>query len=103
MLLLFVIMSFPTRRSSDLVTTGLLYIMFLAGLEIDMGVFKKNKWKSLLFGIYTFIFPFSFGYLSAYYLLGFSFLTSLLFASLFFSHNLISYSLLNLFGITIIR
>lgn len=90
-------------RDSNIVvtgTTGLLYIMFLAGLEIDMGDFKKNKWKSLLFGLYTFIFPFAFGYVSAYYLLGFSFLTSLLFASLFSSHTLISYPLLNQFGIT---
>ena len=35
-------------------TAGLLYIMFLAGLEIDLGDFKKNKWKSLTFGMYTF-------------------------------------------------
>ena len=44
-------------RDSNIVvtgTTGLLYIMFLAGLEIDMGDFKKNKWKSLLFGIYIY-------------------------------------------------
>src|SRR5690606_8968833 len=41
-----------SRDSSIVVTgtTGLLYIMFLAGLEIDMGDFKKNKWKSLTFG-----------------------------------------------------
>jgi len=44
-----------SRDSSVVVTgtTGLLYIMFLAGLEIDMGDFKKNKWKSITFSIYT--------------------------------------------------
>lgn len=90
-------------RDSNIVvtgTTGLLYIMFLAGIEIDMGDFKKNKWKSLGFGLYTFILPFCLGYISGYYLLGYNFLTSLLFASLFSSHTLISYPLLHKFGIT---
>lgn len=46
------------RDSSIVVTgtTGLLYIMFLAGLEIDLAEFKKNKWKSITFGLYTFRF-----------------------------------------------
>ncbi|NML70545.1 cation:proton antiporter [Chryseobacterium sp. RP-3-3] len=89
------------RDSSIVVTgtTGLLYIMFLAGLEIDMGDFKKNKWKSLTFGLYTFIVPFVLGYLGAYYLLHFSILTSILFASLFSSHTLIAYPLVSKLGI----
>ena len=41
-------------------TAGLLYIMFLAGLEIDMNEFKKNKFKSLLFGLFTFTVPMEF-------------------------------------------
>ena len=31
-------------------TIGLLYIMFIAGLELDMNEFKKTKHKSLFFG-----------------------------------------------------
>ncbi|THV59931.1 cation:proton antiporter [Chryseobacterium candidae] len=90
-----------SRDSSIVVTgtTGLLYIMFLAGLEIDMGDFKKNKWKSLTFGIYTFTAPFVLGYLGGYYLLHFSMLTSILFASLFSSHTLIAYPLVSKLGI----
>lgn len=89
------------RDSSIVVTgtTGLLYIMFLAGLEIDMGDFKKNKWKSLTFGIYTFTVPLVLGYLGGYYLLHFSVLTSILFASLFSSHTLIAYPLVSKLGI----
>ncbi|WP_394665066.1 cation:proton antiporter [uncultured Chryseobacterium sp.] len=89
------------RDSSIVVTgtTGLLYIMFLAGLEIDMGDFKKNKWKSLTFGIYTFTLPFVLGYFGAYYILHFSVLTSVLFASLFSSHTLIAYPLISKLGI----
>ncbi|WP_419870320.1 cation:proton antiporter [Chryseobacterium sp. CT-SW4] len=90
-----------SRDSSIVVTgtTGLLYIMFLAGLEIDMGDFKKNKWKSLTFGVYTFVVPFGLGFLGAYYLLHFSLLTSILFASLFSSHTLIAYPLVSKLGI----
>lgn len=89
------------RDSSIVVTgtTGLLYIMFLAGLEIDMGDFKKNKWKSLTFGLYTFIVPFVLGYLGGIYILNFSVLTSVLFASLFSSHTLIAYPLVSKLGI----
>lgn len=90
------------RDSSVVVigTTGLLYIMFLAGLEIDMGDFKKNKWKSLTFSIYTFAFPFILGLMGGLYILNFSILTSVLFASLFSSHTLIVYPLISSLGVT---
>lgn len=38
-------------------TVGLLYIMFLAGLEIDMTQFRKNRDRSLVFGVITFTIP----------------------------------------------
>lgn len=89
------------RDSSVVVTgtTGLLYIMFMAGLEIDMGDFKKNKWKSLTFAIYTFAVPFILGLVGGYYILGFPLLTTILFASLFSSHTLIAYPLVSKIGI----
>ncbi|MET3731695.1 cation:proton antiporter [Moheibacter stercoris] len=90
------------ERDSSIVvtgTTGLLYIMFLAGLEIDMGDFKRNKWKSLGFGLYTFLIPFALGFICGYFILGFDLLISILFASLFSSHTLISYPLVSKFGI----
>ncbi|GAA3741656.1 cation:proton antiporter [Flavobacterium ginsengisoli] len=90
-----------SRDSSVVVTgtTGLLYIMFLAGLEIDMADFKKNKWKSIIFSIFTFAVPFALGLLGGYYLLHFSLLTSILFASLFSSHTLIVYPMVSGLGI----
>lgn len=90
-----------TRDSSIVVTgtTGLLYIMFLAGLEIDLVEFKKNKWKSLSFGGYTFVIPFIFGIATAHYVLQYNWLTSFLFASLFSSHTLITYPLISKLGI----
>jgi Kef-type K+ transport system membrane component KefB len=91
-----------SRDSSVVVTgtTGLLYIMFLAGLEIDMGDFKKNKWKSLTFSVYTFAVPFILGLLGGYYVLGFNMLTAVLFASLFSSHTLIVYPYISKMGIS---
>src|ERR1700754_3200385 len=57
---------------------GLLYIMFLAGLELDITEFKKNTYKSLVFGFFTFAIPISLGFILCYYILHFNLLASLL-------------------------
>lgn len=91
------------NRDSSIVlfgTVGLLYIMFLAGLEIDMADFKKNKYKSMLFGSYTFFVPMILGTAMSYYLLEFPLNSSLLLASMFASHTLIAYPLVSRFGVT---
>jgi Kef-type K+ transport system membrane component KefB len=81
-------------------TVGLLYIMFLAGLEIDLADFKKNSRKSLVFGLYTFIIPMTLGILGGLYVLGFSVPTSVLLASMFASHTLIAYPIVSKLGVT---
>ncbi len=81
-------------------TAGLLYIMFLAGLEIDMNDFKKNVGKSTLLGLYGFIIPMIAGTLAGMYVLGFSAITSVLLASMFASHTLITYPIVSKLGIT---
>jgi Kef-type K+ transport system membrane component KefB/nucleotide-binding universal stress UspA family protein len=81
-------------------TVGLLYIMFLAGLDIDLAEFKKNSAKSLVFGVYTFVIPMVLGTLSGIYLLGFSIPTSILLASMFASHTLIAYPIISKLGVT---
>lgn len=80
-------------------TAGLLYIMFLAGLEIDLADFKKNSKKSLVFGLYTFIIPMVLGILVSLYILEFSMPTSILLASMFASHTLIAYPLVSKLGV----
>ncbi|RYY20952.1 MAG: cation:proton antiporter [Chitinophagaceae bacterium] len=93
-------------RDSSIVlfgTVGLLYIMFTAGLEIDMEEFRKNRLKSLVFGLYTFIIPMSLGSIGAYYLLGFSWPAALLLASMFASHTLLAYPITSQYGISRIR
>ncbi|WP_027003558.1 cation:proton antiporter [Hugenholtzia roseola] len=80
-------------------TAGLLYIMFLAGLEIDLVEFKKNSVKSVVFGLYTFFIPMILGILSSFYILQFSLLTSVLLASMYASHTLIAYPLISQIGV----
>ena len=81
-------------------TAGLLYIMFLAGLEIDMGDFKKNSGRSFVFGMYTFLIPMALGIVAGLYVLHFSMGTSILLASMFASHTLIAYPIISKLGIT---
>ena len=81
-------------------TAGLLYIMFLAGLEIDMGDFKKNSGRSFVFGMYTFLIPMALGIIAGLYLLNFSMETSILLASMFASHTLIAYPIISKLGIS---
>lgn len=91
------------ERDSSVVlfgTVGLLYIMFLAGLEIDMADFKKNSSKSIVFGMYTFVIPMVLGTLSGLYILGFGMATSVLLASMFASHTLIAYPIISKLGVT---
>ena len=81
-------------------TAGLLYIMFLAGLEIDLAEFRKNSGKSLLFGILTFLIPMGMGTVTGLYVLNMTMMSSVLLASMFASHTLIAYPILSKLGVT---
>lgn len=80
-------------------TMGLLYLMFLAGLEIDLLDFMENKAKSIIIGLATFIIPFILGFLIFRYLLNYGFIASWLISAMLSSHTLISFPLLNRLGI----
>lgn len=94
--------NFVLRDSSIILsgTAGLLYIMFLAGLEIDMADFKRNSTKSLAFGMYTFLIPMILGTVVGIWVLRFNVLTSVLLASMFASHTLIAYPIISKLGIS---
>ncbi|WP_040396983.1 cation:proton antiporter [Cesiribacter andamanensis] len=81
-------------------TIGLLYIMFIAGLELDLKEFSKNRHKSLFFGFLTFIFPLAIGLPVCMYLLDYGFLTSLLTASMFATHTLVAYPIVSRMGVS---
>ena len=79
---------------------GLYYIMFLAGLEMDMDDFKKNRTKGLVFGMFTFLIPMGLGIWSSMSMLGYGFLTSVLLASMYASHTLIAYPIISRYGLS---
>lgn len=81
-------------------TIGLLYIMFVAGLELNLAQFKMNKYKSLTFGVFTFIFPFAIGYALCHYVLGYGINASVLTASMFATHTLVAYPIVSKLGVT---
>ncbi len=81
-------------------TIGLLYIMFLAGLEIDLDYFKKQRNHSIIFGLYTFSIPMIIGTLVSHYILNLSWVSSILLASMFASHTLLAYPTASKLGIT---
>jgi Kef-type K+ transport system membrane component KefB len=93
-------------RDSSIVlfgTVGLLYIMFTAGLEIDLEEFRRNRLTSFVFGLFTFLVPLALGYYTAFYLLNFSTSSSLLLGSMFASHTLLAYPIVSKYGISRIR
>lgn len=81
-------------------TIGLLYIMFIAGLELDMNDFRSNRNKSLVFGLLTFAIPLGIGYPVCYYFLGYDFNASFLTASMFATHTLVAYPIVSKLGIS---
>lgn len=88
-------------RSIELFSTiGLLFIMFIVGLELDLNEFQRNKKKSLVFGLLTFIIPFSVGFPVCYYLLGYGLKASILISSMFSTHTLISYPIVSRLGLS---
>lgn len=81
-------------------TIGLLYIMFIAGLELDLKEFKANRNRSISFGILTFMIPLSIGYPICHYFLGYDVNASLLTSSMFATHTLVAYPIVSKLGIS---
>jgi Kef-type K+ transport system membrane component KefB len=80
-------------------TIGLLYIMFQAGLEINLNEVKKDRHYSLMFGFSTFLIPLILGVLGAYFFLHLSLPASVLLASMFSSHTLLTFPIVSRMGL----
>lgn len=79
---------------------GLLYLMFLAGLEIDMFHLRLNLKRGLLFGLLTLFIPLVLGCATSVYILKLDYTTSLLLGAMYSAHTLISYPVAARYGIT---
>jgi len=78
---------------------GIYYIMFLAGLEMDMGSFRRHGAKGAAFGAWTFVVPFILGFISMRYALGMSRQTAVLVSCILSSHTLVTYPIVGRYGL----
>ena len=77
---------------------GKIYLMFVAGLEIDLAEFRKTKERSLGFGIATFLVPLLMGMaIARFFDLGWN--ASILIGSLLASHTLLAYPIIKRLGV----
>ena len=79
---------------------GLYYIMFLAGLEMNMEDFKSIRFKAVTLGLLAFIVPMVIGVWTNLNLLGYGLITSILLASMYASHTLVTYPIVQRYGVT---
>jgi len=79
---------------------GIYFIMFLAGLEMDMQNLKLNRVRGAIFGALTTLIPFGFGFVAGYYLLHYSVPASLLLSCIMASHTLMAYTIVGRYGVT---
>ncbi|MBQ8065647.1 MAG: cation:proton antiporter [Prevotella sp.] len=78
---------------------GLLYIMFLAGLEMDMESVRKNSRRFLVFGMLTCLVPLMLTFFMAMWLLDFSKTTAFLLGCIMASNTLIAYPIISRYGL----
>lgn len=79
---------------------GILYIMFLAAVEIDMFHLRQYMKKGIIFGLLSFLLPMGVGIFGSRYAFGVDWTTSVLIASMYASHTLVSYPIVSKFGLS---
>ena len=78
---------------------GILYIMFMAAVEINMFHLRKNLGKGVLYGLITFAVPTVFGIFCSRLAFGASWATCTLISTMYAAHTLISYPIVSRFGL----
>jgi Kef-type K+ transport system membrane component KefB len=81
-------------------TVGLLYLMFVAGIALDLNQFNKLRTRSLIFGLISFFVPQLLGIAAGIYLLGYTMPSSVLLGSIVGSHTLLAYPIASRLGLT---
>ncbi len=79
---------------------GLIYLLFTVGLELDIQGFKEAPENAALFGLASFFIPFLAGTVATYTILGLDIWAALLLSSVFASHTLLAYPIVNRLGVT---
>lgn len=79
---------------------GILYLMFLAAVEIDMYHLRQNYKQGTTFGLLTFALPMIVGIPLTRYALHTGWDTAVLISSMYASHTLITYPIVSRFGLS---
>ncbi len=82
----------------ELGDVGLLYLMFMAGLDLDLAVFARYRNHAIIFALITFAIPMTLGVVCGIGL-GYEVSAAVLLGSLFASHTLVSYGVIRGFGL----
>lgn len=77
---------------------GMLYIMLQAGIEVDVNDFRQQRTHAVIYGIYSFLFPFALGVLTSR-LFGYNWVTSALLGAMYGSHTLMTYPIVSRYGV----
>ena len=78
---------------------GLYYIMFLAGLEMDLESIKKNSNRLVIFGLLTCFVPLILTYVMSISILGYSGRASFLLGCIMASNTLVAYPIIGRYGL----
>ena len=78
---------------------GLYYIMFTAGLSMDISALKTHRTQVVTFGLMSFGVPFLMGYASSLWMLGLSEAASVLVACILASHTMVAFSIAARYGL----
>ena len=78
---------------------GLVYLMFITGLEFNIPLFRQQQSRSLIFGAFSFLLPLMLGTLGGRFL-DFSWHSSILIGCFLSSHSLLAYPIINRLGLT---
>ena len=78
---------------------GLYYIMFLAGLEMDLESIKKNSKRLIIFGLLTCLVPLTLTYVMSISILGYSAKASFLLGCIMASNTLVAYPIIGRYGL----
>jgi len=92
------VVSDTTGILHELGEIGLLYLMFLAGLELDLGVFARYRNQAIGFMALTFLVPLVLGTIGGF-LVGYSVAGAVLLGSLFASYTLVAYPIVRNMGL----
>ncbi len=74
---------------------GLVYLLFMVGLELDLQQFFNEPQDAAMFGLASFFIPLSAGTVVSYYVLGLNVWAALLLAAVFSSHTLLAYPIID--------